>query len=262
MQTYELKTLRLDQLNIPAETLRQSSTPVADKQLKESIEANGILTPFVVARLGKDEYEVWDGTRRTRNLREMGAAGSTQIPALIAEGGDANSVINQININQIRERLSDLAEAEAVKQLVKEHGYTTVSAAKKLQKSRSWAVAIMKVWTLPKEMLKALRNGEIYLSHCIVLSKYTEKPKILKMLFDEAIKGNISRSQLLTLGKAAEEDGIVAAKKKKPKTHKITEKSWFRTEPLQKADRIEIHFHKGDDKEALKREFLKIINDL
>jgi len=262
MQTYELKTLRLDQLNIPAETLRQSSTPAADKQLKESIEANGILAPFVVTKLGKDEYAVWDGTRRTRNLRELGFAGNTPVPALIAQGGDSESVIHQININQARERLSEMAEAEALRQLVKDHNWSQIDASRKLLKSKAWASKIMKVWSLPKEILKELRNGNLHLSHCMVMAKYVEKPKIMEMLFKEALNSVISREQLTALGKAVESDGIATAKKRKPKKYKFTSESWARTEPLQKGDRIEVHIQAGDDKAKIKAELIKIIDAL
>ncbi len=110
--SYQLKQIRLDKLNIPAETLRKSSFPAKDKKLKESIENYGVIVPLIVTELSKGEYSVWDGTRRTKVLKEMGKAGSFTVPALVTKGTDKESVFFQMNINQNRERLNSFAEAK------------------------------------------------------------------------------------------------------------------------------------------------------
>ncbi len=147
IQHYQFKTIRLDKLNITAETLRQSSNPAADKKLKESLKEHGVLVPLVITELGRGEYSVWDGTRRVKNLRELGSPGSTELPALLAKGDDDQAVVAQVNINQTRERLSDLAEAEGLRQLVKDHGWKQVKAAKFLLKTESWASQILPILT-------------------------------------------------------------------------------------------------------------------
>lgn len=238
--------IRLDKLNIPAETLRQTSTPSARKKLAESIELNGLLVPILIKEIGKGEYEVWDGTRRVNALRELGKESGFLVPAVTVEGNDDDSLVTQVNINQARERLTDLAEAEALRQLVSDHKWQQVDAANKLLKSKSWASKVMKVWSLPVNVLGDIRKGNIPLSHGMVISRFLEEPKILDMLHKEAVKGSITRAHLAAMGKAAKENGIGAAKKERPKKYKFGKKSWVRVEPLQKGKRFEIHLSNED----------------
>ena len=83
--SYQLKEIRLDKLNIPTETLRKSSFPANDEKLKKSIKSYGLFVPLIVTELGKGEYSVWDGTRRTKALKNMGKAGSFKVPATCYE---------------------------------------------------------------------------------------------------------------------------------------------------------------------------------
>ena len=109
--SYQLKQIRLDKLNIPTETFTgsqlpastglQSSFPANDKKLKASIETYGLLVPLIVTELGKGEYSVWDGTRRTKVLKSMGKVGSFTVPALVTKGTDKDSVLAQMNINHL-----------------------------------------------------------------------------------------------------------------------------------------------------------------
>ena len=86
----QFKEIPLHRLNIPSETLRQSSTNAGDEILKKSLEQFGVLSPFVVTELGRKgkerEYAVWDGTRRTRLLRELNWPTTRTVPAMVVLG--------------------------------------------------------------------------------------------------------------------------------------------------------------------------------
>jgi len=175
---FVLKEIRLDKLNIPAEALRDEENPTEDARLMESLKEHGVLIPFLVTELGKGEHTVWDGGRRTRLLRELGAPGNETVPAHVVQGDDANGVVVQIHINQIRERLSAMAEVEGLRQLVKSHGISLAEAARQLLKSRSWASNSMKIYKLPKKMFTALLNGQIALSQAKVLTGYISHERL------------------------------------------------------------------------------------
>ncbi len=255
----DLLQIRLDKLNVPAETLRQSSHPATDRRLRQSLETNGVLVPLIVSRLGRGEYAVWDGTRRVRLLREIGLPGSTVVPAVLGKGSDADSVIVQVNVNQTRERLSSLAEAEALRQLVRDHGWTQEQAGAAILKTRSWVSKVLKIWKLPKSVLSDLRAGKVAMSHAMVLTRYLEQPKILAALHKEAKAGNISKERLSALGRRMEKDGLVAGRKMAPKRHSLGPKSWARIEPLQKGVRVEIHLNEGDDGKAAIAALVKVL---
>ncbi|MDX8399118.1 MAG: hypothetical protein R8K20_02585 [Gallionellaceae bacterium] len=244
---FALKEVRLDKLNIPAEALRDENNLTQDALLKESLTTHGVLIPFLLTELGKGEYAVWDGGRRTALLRDLGTPGSETVPAHIVQGGDADGVVNQIHINQFRERLSAMAEVEGLRQLVKSHGLSLAEAARQLLKSKSWASISMKIYKLPLKVLTTLRNGDITLSNAKVLTSYIDNPQILNMLYDVAIKGGIAHERLAALGAIAERDGLQKAKQTNTGRIAVGKNSWMRLEPLRKGMRVELHLSEGDD---------------
>ena len=62
MMNQDMRKLRIDKLNIPAETLRKVVNPHSDELLRNSISEHGIFVPLIVAHLGSGEFAVWDGT--------------------------------------------------------------------------------------------------------------------------------------------------------------------------------------------------------
>ncbi len=259
--SYKLKQIRLDKLNIPVETLRKSSFPANDKKLKESIENYGVIVPLIAMALGKGEYSVWDGTRRTKALRSMGKPGNFTVPVLITKGTDKDSVFWQMNINQNRERLNSFAEAEALRQLVVDQGMTLKEAGKKLLKSGSWAGKVMKVFNLPRNILSDFNDGKVILSQAIVLSQYSEKPKLLKLLHKEALRG-ISADNLKALALKSESISGRDLERYKPKMYKVSKKSWVRVKPLQRGVNFSIHLENEDDPKKIMKEFQKIVQNL
>ena len=163
----------------------------------------------------------------------MGKAGSFTVPALVTKGTDKESVFLQMNINQNRERLNSFAEAEALRQLVVDHGMAIGEAGKKLLKSNSWATKVLKVFDLPKNILSDFNEGKIILSQAIVLSKYADKPKVLKLLYKEALQG-ISADNLKALALKSESLSGRDLERYKPKLYKAGQKSWVRVKPLQR----------------------------
>jgi ParB/RepB/Spo0J family partition protein len=257
-----LLSIRLDRLNVPVETLRRQSHPATDRRLKQSLEEHGVLVPLIVSRLGRGEFAVWDGTRRVRLLRELGLPGSALVPAVLGRGQDAESVVVQINVNQTRERLSALAEAEALRQLVKDHGWTQEQAGAAILKTKSWVSKVLKIWKLPKRVLADVSAGRIAFAHAMVLTRYLNQPKILAALHKEALKGATATLQLSAMGRRMEKEGPGAARRYAPKKYPIGAKSWVRIEPLQRGFRAEVHVNDGDDAQAAIAALVKVLGKL
>ena len=250
----QFKEIPLHRLNIPTETLRQSSTRAGDESLKLSLSQHGVLSPLVVTELGtkkvKDktvtEYAVWDGTRRTRALRELNQPTTMKVPCLIVTGDDKESLVAQVNINNTRERLSEFAEAEALRQLVQDHGMKQVEAAGVLLKSKTWASEVMRVWKLPSDILLKVREGQIPVSHAKVIAGYMEKPDIQEMLVAQSLSGETSHPRLKALAVRAEQLGVKQALKTRPRNLSVGAKSTLRVEPLQKSIRLELQLDDSD----------------
>jgi len=259
---YVLKEIRLDKLNIPAETLRDVEDPSDDARLRASLKEYGVLIPFLVSELGRGEYELIEGTRRTRLLRKEGAPGTELIPAHVVQGDDVDGVVTQIHINQLRKRLSAMAEVEGLRQLVQSHGLSLSEAARRLLKSKSWASHSIRIYELPQKALTALRKGKISLSNAKVLTRYLDKPQIFNMLYDTAVKGGISHERLAALGVRAERDGIEKAKQTNTGRIAVGKQSWMRFEPLRKGIRVEMHLSAEDDYQAAAEKLKKAIGKL
>jgi len=264
------KEIPLHRLNIPTETLRQSSSRAGDESLKNSLMQHGVLSPLVVTGLGEKEvggkrvteYAVWDGTRRTRLLRELNLPTTTKVPCMIVEGDDRESLVHQVNINNTRERLSEFAEAEALRQLVDDHGMKQVEAATKLMKSKQWASDVMKVWSLPGDVLGKVRCGDIPISHAMVLSNYINQPAVLKILVAESLSGDVSRDKLKALAVRCEQFGVKNGLASKPRIHTFGKSSKIRVEPLQKGMRIELRIDDSDDIQQAVVEIKSILSKL
>jgi len=253
----QFKEIALHRLNIPTETLRQSSTRAGNESLKQSLAQHGVLSPFVVTELGTKkvnnktvtEYAVWDGTRRTQALRDLNKPTTMKVPCMIVTGDDKESLVAQVNINNTRERLSEFAEAEALRQLVLDHGMKQVEAAGVLLKSKQWASDVMKVWRLPQDTLEKVRSGELVLSHAIIVASHSEYPDIQKMLLDQSLSGQASTARLKALALRAKNEGLKKAMKLQPKTFDFGSKSSVRVEPRQKSLRLEITLDDTDSSE-------------
>ena len=119
----------------------------------------------------------------------------------------------------------------------------------------------MRVFNLPKDILAEFNQGKIILSQAIVLSRYIEKSKVLKLLHKEALKGT-SGSNLKALALKSENLSGKDLESYKPKMYKTGKKSWVRVKPLQRGVHFNIHLEQRDDVDKLLKEFQKIVGEL
>lgn len=147
----ELLALKLQSLNQVAETagtlLHLAITaihPDPDQPRKtfknieglaKSIEEQGVLQPIVVKPQGKDHYQIVVGERRFRAAQ---LAGLTEIPAIIREEEDADTLILQLLENDQREQVSPLEEAQALQKLIETMGLSKQQIAKELGRDSAW----------------------------------------------------------------------------------------------------------------------------
>src|SRR5262245_57272744 len=82
--------------------------------LAESLRQTGVLQPVVVRPVG-DGYQLIVGERRWRAAK---LAGLTQIPAIVREATDAQSLELALVENLLREDLNPIEEAEAYQRLL------------------------------------------------------------------------------------------------------------------------------------------------
>lgn len=227
------------------------------KELSESIKISGIAQPILV-RMKKGAYELVAGERR---LRAAKMAGLPNIPAIIKDFSDQESMELALIENLQREDLNPMDEAEAYGKLSSEFKFSQAEIAKKVSKDRSTVANMMRLLDLPKEVQKSLRKGELSVGHARALLSIENKDKLLSV-FNEVIKNKLSVRDIETLiygaPKAISKRRLLKSGKKidqelKPWIDKLT--SYLSTKVRiygnSKRGRIEIEYFSQEDLERI-----------
>ncbi|MBP7252132.1 MAG: ParB/RepB/Spo0J family partition protein [Alphaproteobacteria bacterium] len=132
-------------------------------ELATSIKEHGILQPLLVRPLAeKDRYEIIAGERRWRAAQR---AGIHEVPVVIRELTDADTLEIALIENIQRQDLNALEEAEGYRRLIAEFNHTQEDLAKIIGKSRSHIANTMRLLNLPEEVKQMLEDGAISAGH-------------------------------------------------------------------------------------------------
>lgn len=136
--------------------------------LVESVRDKGVLQPVLVRKDPKDSkrYEIVAGERRWRAAQQ---ARLHEIPVVIRDLSDRDTLEVALVENLQREDLTPLEEAEAYRRLMDEFGHTQEVLAKAVGKSRSHVANMMRLLSLPKPVQRMLDEGEITAGHARTL---------------------------------------------------------------------------------------------
>jgi len=128
--------------------------------LAASIRENGILQPILVRphpnRAG--DYEIIAGERRWRAAQD---AQLHEVPVVVRELTDQQSLEIALVENLQRQDLTPLEEAEGYKRLIDEFQHTQDALAKALGKSRSHIANMIRLLSLPDPVKKLMGKGEL-----------------------------------------------------------------------------------------------------
>ena len=132
------------------------------RELTQSIRQHGMVQPILVRPLGGERFEIVAGERRWRAAE---AAGLADVPVVVREISDRESLEIAIIENVQRSDLSAVEEANAYQMLIDEHGYTQSDLADVLGKSRSHVANTLRLLKLPESVLGMLTRGELSPGH-------------------------------------------------------------------------------------------------
>jgi ParB family chromosome partitioning protein len=117
-------------------------------ELKASIKQKGILEPLLV-RVVKGKYQIISGERRFTAAKELGLA---EVPCIILQASDEESLEISLIENLQREDLSPFEEAEGLYSLAKHFGYTHEEIAVKIGKSRATVTETISLVNIPSDL--------------------------------------------------------------------------------------------------------------
>jgi ParB family chromosome partitioning protein len=141
----------------------------ADEALSElaaSIKEKGVLTPILVRPLGPDSYEIVAGERRWRAAQ---LAKLHDVPVVVRDLADAETLEIAIIENVQRADLNALEEASAYQELMDQFGKTQEQVAQDVGKSRSHVANSVRLLRLPEPVKQWLREGKLTAGHARTL---------------------------------------------------------------------------------------------
>ena len=167
---------------------RKSFDEEAIESMAKSIEAFGVLQPVVVRPVGTD-YELVAGERRWRAAR---AAGLKEIPAIIRETTETDSLEMALIENLHRSDLNPIEEASAYQQLLDDFAITHEELSKKVGRSRAAITNTLRLLQLPPDIQKEVMDGRISGGHARSLLTLQEQPDLQRALCARIIDEGLS----------------------------------------------------------------------
>lgn len=222
----------------------------AIEELKESILEYGIIQPLI-ARKSIKGYEIVVGERRFRAAKE---AGLESIPVIIKELTDEKMMELALLENLQREDLTPIEEAHAYANLMNELKITQEELSKRLGKSRSHIANMIRLLSLPEQVIAYINNGELSMGHGRALLGLKDKTKlqaVVQRIRKEKLNVRQVEKLIIKLN-----DRPVQKKEKPKKDLFIKERETFLRErfgtavSIQRGKRkgkIEIEFYSDDD---------------
>ncbi|BCW87083.1 Chromosome-partitioning protein ParB [Alphaproteobacteria bacterium SO-S41] len=168
------------------------------RELTDSIRANGILQPIVVRPdpRGQGRFQIVAGERRWRSAQR---AGLHEVPVVVREFTDDQSLEVAIIENVQRADLNAIEEALGYQALVDRFSYTQEKLAENVGKSRSHIANMLRLLALPDEVRRMVEDGKLSAGHARAL--ITAKDPI--GLAREAVARGLSVREMEALANAA-----------------------------------------------------------
>jgi len=155
------------------------------KELATSIKEKGIIQPITVRPSDNGKYVIVVGERRFRAAQK---ADLREIPCIVRELTGEETLILQMIENLQREDLNPVEEARGIKRLI-DIGLTQTDISRIVGKSQPSISQILKILTLPENILREAEVTDVSKEHLLQLTK-SEKPE---QLWQEIKQGKTAR---------------------------------------------------------------------
>jgi len=190
------KTIPIEEISANPDQPRRTFSEEDLKSLAASISEKGLLQPVLVRPAPSgDGYQIVAGERRWRAAQ---LARLHEIPVLVRDLTDRETLEIAIVENVQRTDLNPVEEARAYKQLVDRFEHTQDEIARAVGKSRSHISNMMRLLGLPASVLDHLASGRLTMGHARAIAT-APNPEILA---DNIVSQGLSVRQAEALMKA------------------------------------------------------------
>ena len=183
----------------PREDFDQTSI----EELAQSIKEKGVIQPLLVRRKG-DNYELIAGERR---LRAANSLGLNEIPIIIRDVSDQDSLELALIENIQREGLNPIEEAHAYQHLMDKFQVTQEKISEVLGKARTTITNTLRLLKLPHEIQQEMKKGRISFAHGRSLLEIDDVNQQRRLAQDIITKG-LSVRELESLIKSSRPKGL------------------------------------------------------
>ncbi|MEP6769673.1 MAG: ParB/RepB/Spo0J family partition protein [Acidobacteriota bacterium] len=208
----------------------QPRTNVGDlTELRQSIEAKGVLEPLLVKPIADGRFRIIAGERRFRAAME---AGLTEVPCIELDVPE-NEVVEIALIENLHRRdLHAFEEAEGYTSLASRHGYTQQQIADAVGKSRVSVTEVMTLLSIPDDLRDRCRRADISARSVLLQIARLEDPEKMKAAIEAVLSGSTR-------------DDLRAQKKETASPSKRPHRFSFVYKPKGSPFQLHLSFHKS-----------------
>lgn len=241
------KTLRTSEIEPNKTQPRKDFNEDTIASLAESIKEHGIIQPLLV-RPFQGTYQIVAGERRWRAARMLGV---DEVPVIIKELSDSETVQIALIENLQRENLNPIEEAAGYKELMDTYGMKQEYLARIVGRSRSSVANSVRLLNLPEKVQEFLKEGLITVGHAKILLGLDDPQLITDLVVKVSEEGLTVRNLEILVSK-------ISAQQKEKNEKPSRKDSYFREMELSLKDRLGRKVNvkdKGNGKGTLVLEF-------
>lgn len=160
-------TLRISEIEPNKSQPRTDFDDEAIVSLADSIRQHGVLQPILVRPLPTGGYQIVAGERRWRAARMVGLS---EVPVLIKEMSDFETMQVALIENLQREDLNPIEEALGYEKLMSKYNMTQEQVAEAMGKSRPAIANSLRLLKLDEETKEMVKNGDLSAGHAKALA--------------------------------------------------------------------------------------------
>ena len=221
-------------------------------ELADSIAQHGVIQPLVVRPLKDGGYQLVAGERRWRAAR---MAGLYEVPVVIKELTDEETIELAMVENLQREDLNPLEEAQGYKYMMEKLSIPQEEAAKKVGKSRPAVANALRLLSLPDEILKMVESKELSPGHARALLSFGTEDEMIAIA-NLIVKKGLSVREVERLAKQSKKVKKSAAPKKRDTFYEevelaLSNSAGRRAKVKETSKTIEIEYFDNDDLAAI-----------
>ncbi len=247
-----IANISLDKIKVNKYQPREDFDKEALKELSASIKEKGFIQPVLV-RAKQGEYELIAGERRFMAAKMLNLK---EVPAIIKDVSDVDSLELSIIENVQREDLNPIDQARAYKRLLGEFNMTQENIADTIGKNRATVANMLRLLNLPQKIQQYVSRGTISMGHAraiLGLDKESEQMRLCTKVVKNDLSVRDTERYAKKLGapskkKVAEKDPNLVSIEEKLKDLFGTKVKIVKSK---KGGRIEIEFYSDKDLERI-----------